>query len=76
MIKVVVSGAAGRMGSQTVQTILADKDCELVGVLDPRLAGESLEANGKTLIYADNLSELLDSVDADVVVDFTRPDVA
>ena len=76
MIKVVVSGAAGKMGRETVNTILSDTDCKLVGVFDPGFAGEILETEEGTLTYSDDLAKLLDSVDADVVVDFTRPDVA
>lgn len=59
-IKVAVAGAAGRMG-QTVCTAVEDaQDMELTGRADPVL--------GVTL------AEVLD--DADVVVDFTRPDTA
>jgi 4-hydroxy-tetrahydrodipicolinate reductase len=60
MIRVAVSGAAGRMGQAVCETVEAAGDTELTGKADPTL-GTALE---------DVLG------DADVVVDFTRPDTA
>jgi 4-hydroxy-tetrahydrodipicolinate reductase len=59
-IKVVVSGAAGRMGETVCGAVEGADDMELVGRADPQLetkVGELLEA-------------------ADVMVDFTTPDAA
>lgn len=60
MIKVAVSGAAGKMGATVCAAVEAADDMQLVGRADPAL--------GTTI--ADVLS------DAEVVVDFTRPDTA
>ena len=60
MIRVAVSGAAGRMGQTVCEAVEAAEDMELTGRADPAL--------GTTL------ADVLD--DADVVVDFTRPDTA
>jgi 4-hydroxy-tetrahydrodipicolinate reductase len=60
MIKVVVAGAAGRMGETVCEAVLTAEDMELVGRADP-LLGTSL-------------ADVLD--DAHVVVDFTQPDTA
>ncbi len=60
MIKVAVAGAAGRMGQTVCEAVLGAEDMELVGRADP-LLGTSL-------------AEVLP--DAEVVVDFTRPDTA
>jgi 4-hydroxy-tetrahydrodipicolinate reductase len=60
VIRVVVAGAAGRMGQTVCEAVEGAEDMELVGRADPLL--------GSTL------AELLP--DADVVVDFTRPDTA
>jgi 4-hydroxy-tetrahydrodipicolinate reductase len=60
MIKVAVAGAAGRMGACVCDAVEGAPDMELTGRADPAL--------GTTL--ADVLP------DADVVVDFTRPDTA
>ena len=60
MIRVAVSGAAGRMGEAVCRAVDGAEDMELAGRADPAL-GTSL---------ADVLG------DAEVVVDFTRPDTA
>ncbi len=60
MIRVAVAGAAGRMGATVCAAVDGAPDMELVGRADPAL--------GTTL--AQVLPE------ADVVVDFTRPDTA
>lgn len=60
MIRVAVAGAAGRMGSTVCDAVDGADDMELTGRADPAL-GTSL---------ADVLPN------ADVVVDFTRPDTA
>ena len=60
LIRVAVSGAAGRMGSTVCEAVEAADDLELAGRADP-----SLEVP---------LSEVLEG--ADVVVDFTTPEAA
>jgi 4-hydroxy-tetrahydrodipicolinate reductase len=57
-INVVVSGAAGRMGETTCRAVDLAGDMELVGRADPKL----------DIALQDVVA------DADVVVDFTRPD--
>ena len=58
MIRVVVSGAAGRMGQAVCEAVEGAEDMELAGRADPALGVE----------LADVLGE------ADVVVDFTTPE--
>ncbi len=60
MIRVAVAGAAGRMGETVCGAVEGAEDMKLTGRADPLLGIE--------------LEELLG--DADVVVDFTRPDTA
>jgi 4-hydroxy-tetrahydrodipicolinate reductase len=60
VIKVAVSGAAGRMGQAVCETVEAADDTELSGRADPALGTD----------LADVLGE------ADVVVDFTTPETA
>ncbi|HTQ67266.1 MAG TPA: dihydrodipicolinate reductase C-terminal domain-containing protein [Solirubrobacteraceae bacterium] len=60
MIRVAVSGSEGRMGRTVCEAVSGAPDMELTGRADPRL-GTTLE-------------QVLP--DADVVVDFTTPDVA
>ncbi|MGH2906366.1 MAG: 4-hydroxy-tetrahydrodipicolinate reductase [Solirubrobacterales bacterium] len=59
-IKVAVSGAAGKMGQAVVAAVEGADDMELTGQADPALG----------IALADVLTE------AEVVVDFTRPDTA
>ena len=60
MIRVAVSGAAGRMGQAVVEAVEAADDTELAGKADPSLGVAIGEVLGE----------------ADVVVDFTTPDAA
>jgi 4-hydroxy-tetrahydrodipicolinate reductase len=60
VIKVVVSGAAGRMGGTVCDAVEAAEDMELVARADPALGVELAGALGE----------------ADVAVDFTTPDTA
>jgi 4-hydroxy-tetrahydrodipicolinate reductase len=60
MIRVAVSGAAGRMGETVCDAVQQAEDMELAGRADPRL-GISLEQA---------------LANAEVLVDFTQPDVA
>lgn len=66
-MKVIVNGALGRMGSQTVQQVLQEKDMQLVGVVDV-LPGQS---GGMTV--SKDLLQTIKTTQADVVVDFTKP---
>ena len=60
MIRVAVSGAAGRMGQAVVDAVEAADDTELAGKADPSLGVAIGEVLGE----------------ADVLVDFTTPDAA
>ena len=60
MIRIVVSGAAGKMGETTCEAVEAADDMELAGRADPALETALADALG----------------DADVMVDFTTPDAA
>jgi 4-hydroxy-tetrahydrodipicolinate reductase len=60
MIRVVVSGAAGRMGEAVCEAVTEADDMELAGRADPALDS--------------TLADVLE--DADVVVDFTTPETA
>ena len=60
MIAVAVSGAAGKMGEEVCRAVEGADDLELTGRADPALDTPLADVLG----------------DADVVVDFTRPDTA
>jgi 4-hydroxy-tetrahydrodipicolinate reductase len=65
---VAVSGAAGRMGSLVAQTVANTPDLELGPLYDPRDAGSTVAG----AVIGDDPSVL---GGADVVVEFTEPDV-
>ena len=60
MIRVAVSGAAGRMGQAVCEAVQSADDLELIGRADPSLGRDLAEVLGQ----------------ADVVVDFTTPEAA
>jgi 4-hydroxy-tetrahydrodipicolinate reductase len=60
VLRVAVAGAAGRMGATTCDAVSGAEDMELVGRADPALGVDVQDVLG----------------DADVLVDFTRPDTA
>lgn len=80
VIKVVVAGAAGRMGQETLRALAAAAEFEVVAAVDKQNVGESARTvAGQTapdLVIQGKLGETLDSVAADVMVDFTHPSSA
>lgn len=75
MIKVLVSGALGRMGTEICKAVHDADGMELVGGVDPSAAeGLKLSVNGAPAYR--ELAAGLEACDPDVVIDFTRPDVA
>lgn len=67
MIRVAVSGGAGRMGRMAAETIAAEHHLELTGIFDPGQPGETVAGVA--------VSAEPKSVTCDVVVEFTNPDV-
>ncbi|MDY0339735.1 MAG: 4-hydroxy-tetrahydrodipicolinate reductase [Coriobacteriia bacterium] len=72
MIRVLVSGAAGRMGSEVVRAVLTETDLDLVAAVDPGHAGEAV-GEGTSLKYASDLATEIDATQPQVMVDFTHP---
>lgn len=72
MIRVLVNGALGRMGSEVVKKVSAEQDLELVALVDIKTAAVTVDDN----IYnvETDLEKSIESSKPDVVVDFTRPD--
>ena len=80
MIKVAVTGAAGRMGSGIIRKITEQEDMEVVAAIEipnSPLAGKDIgiqagiDELGVEIVGAENLEEALKSSGADVLVDFT-----
>ncbi len=70
MIRVAVAGCAGRMGSAVVDAVTAAEDMEIVCGIDPHASGKA----DAFPVFA-TVTEALDAVEADVLVDFTQPAV-
>lgn len=75
--KVLVSGFMGKMGSHIVNAVYNANDLELAGGYDPAQSDDSVLINGKAIAPAFNsLTEALETVKPDVMVDFTTPSAA
>ena len=78
MIKVLVSGACGRMGQAVVKAVMEDSELQLVGAVDIVAgadAGELVGMGKSGVIGADDLAKAIEAAKPEVMVDFTRPDV-
>jgi len=78
MIKVVVAGAAGKMGKEVCKAVLDDPETELLGAIDVEEVGKDIgELLGRPPVGA-KISGLKKAVtkEADVLVDFTHAGVA
>ena len=79
-LKVVIAGCSGRMGHVLLECVFADADLLLTGALDragnPQLGRDAGEQLGKVsgVKVTDDISVALK--DADVLVDFTRPEAS
>lgn len=71
-IRVVVAGAAGRMGREVVRAVTAEDGMTVVGGVDPQAIGS--EAGGVPM--ARDLETALAQARPDVLVDFTIPEAA
>ncbi|MGD0780867.1 MAG: 4-hydroxy-tetrahydrodipicolinate reductase [Dehalococcoidales bacterium] len=71
-IKVVVHGAAGRVGQEVVKAVCQEPDMKLVGAVDLKVTGDSLALpDGSKVPFSTDLKSIIDSCEPDVVVDFT-----
>ncbi|OGO00703.1 MAG: 4-hydroxy-tetrahydrodipicolinate reductase [Chloroflexi bacterium RBG_13_52_12] len=72
-IKVVVHGAAGRVGQEVVKAVCQEPEMKLVGAVDVKVTGDSLtlpDGSGK-VPFSTDLKSILTTCQPDVVVDFT-----
>ncbi|UCC67325.1 MAG: 4-hydroxy-tetrahydrodipicolinate reductase [Armatimonadota bacterium] len=77
-IRVLVVGAAGRMGREVVRAVCAEKSMELVGAVDQVCAGQDAVglagAQAPPVLITDSLADAIAQASPEVVVDFTVPD--
>jgi 4-hydroxy-tetrahydrodipicolinate reductase len=72
-IKVLVHGAAGRLGQEVVKAVCRESDMKLAGAVDLKVSGDSLtlpDGSGKVPLSVD-FAALVGSCEPDVVVDFS-----
>ncbi|WP_223582780.1 4-hydroxy-tetrahydrodipicolinate reductase [Sphingobacterium sp. GVS05A] len=80
MIKVFIAGATGWVGTELSKKITQEKGLQLVGGLSRSKGGADLATilnlgDGPIPLF-DNITDALDLVDFDVMIDFTRPEIA
>jgi 4-hydroxy-tetrahydrodipicolinate reductase len=77
-LRVAVAGASGRMGRMLIEAIAGADDLALVGALDvagsPAIGQDALAALGRTSRVAITADPAAGLADAQVLIDFTRPD--
>lgn len=72
MIKVLVNGALGRMGTEVCKKVCSENDLVLVGAVDVK---EGALAVGGDIKVSTDIVSTIQECKPDVVVDFTRPNV-
>lgn len=76
MIRVLVSGAAGKVGSEVVRAVSAADGMEVVACVDPGALGVAVSTgSGGDIICRGDLAEAIADATPDVLVDFTHPSV-
>ena len=72
--RVIVHGAAGRVGREVLAALVRDPELEAAGAVDrvAQAAELPLPEGGGTIPYATDLEALLGRCQADVVIDFTN----
>jgi 4-hydroxy-tetrahydrodipicolinate reductase len=78
-IRVIIAGARGRMGSEAVRLVSREENFKLAGVLDRKGEGKLLNeiadfTDEPAPVYTD-VRECLEKSNADVWIDFTKPEV-
>lgn len=78
MLKVLVNGALGKMGRETLKAVNNAPELQLVGAVDINAHNQPLSSILGTdcpLVANNDLAAALAELKPDIVVDFTRPDV-
>ncbi len=76
MLRVCVSGAAGRMGRNVLKAIAADPELEIAGGADPVAGGGPISSLGvpSDAMLLGSLSQCIATTRPDIIVDFSIPD--
>jgi 4-hydroxy-tetrahydrodipicolinate reductase len=73
LIRVLVHGAAGRVGQEVVRAVCQDPALRLVGAVDVKAPGDTLTVpDGSGVVpFGTDIANAIDSCQPDVIVDFT-----
>ncbi|PKQ10187.1 MAG: 4-hydroxy-tetrahydrodipicolinate reductase [Actinobacteria bacterium HGW-Actinobacteria-9] len=75
MIRVLVTGAAGKMGREVVKTVTAAEGMSVVAAVDPGCDGLSVDdGSGNQIVCTGDLAAAITMHAPNVMVDFTHPD--
>jgi len=78
VLRIAVAGASGRMGRMLVEAVTAESDCRLAGALDvagsPAIGHDAAAFLGRSSGIAITADLRAGLADADVLIDFTRPE--
>lgn len=76
-IKVIVTGALGKMGLETAKAVVNDEEMDLVGLVDIRARGEKLsqvsELRGIDIKIENDLDRVIEQTRPQAMIDFTNP---
>lgn len=76
MIRVLVTGAAGKVGSEVVKAVTDAAGMQVVAAVDPGVSGCFVtDPSGAHIECTQDLAAAIAAFKPDVMVDFTRPDV-
>ena len=71
-IKVIIHGAAGRVGQSLMSGLVNEPGIKLVGALDLKVPADQIKlVDGSVIPFSSNLSKIIDSTQPKVMVDFT-----
>ncbi len=71
-IRVLVHGAAGRVGQEVVKAVCQEPEMALLGAVDIKITGDTLTLpDGSKVPFSTNLESIIKSCEPDVMVDFT-----
>ncbi len=75
--RVLVTGAMGKMGLETMKAIANDNELQLVGAVDIRARGESISQlcslDNYNILVQNDLEKAIAELTPDIMVDFTNP---
>jgi len=76
-IKVIVIGAMGKMGTETLNAVINDNELDLVGAVDVRAKGETVSdltgLKDYDIRVEKDLESVIEKASPDVMIDFTNP---